>query len=111
MHTASPIKLRNGNWGARVTGTVNVGDEITITTRAGRNWQTLVERIVWSGTSRDGTPAAIVATVSAQRSAYGSGTCDECGTRRAVTTAVDLSGLRGRVCARCKRDEGMLSFG
>jgi hypothetical protein len=36
--------------------------------------------------------------------------CDECGERWAVTTAVDLSGITGDVCARCKQDEGSLSF-
>lgn len=37
------------------------------------------------------------------------GMCDECGERRAVTTATDLSGISGRVCGICARD-GSLSF-
>jgi ribosomal protein S14 len=36
--------------------------------------------------------------------------CDECGERHAVVDAIDLSGIPGRVCLRCKRDEGTLSF-
>jgi len=36
--------------------------------------------------------------------------CDECGTRQATVDAVDLSGIPGRVCSRCKCDEGTLSF-
>ena len=37
------------------------------------------------------------------------GMCDECGERRAVTTATDLSGISGRVCGICARS-GALSF-
>jgi hypothetical protein len=35
--------------------------------------------------------------------------CDECGERRAVTTARDLSGITGSVCGVCARS-GALSF-
>jgi|GEM_PF-3236422 len=35
--------------------------------------------------------------------------CDECGERRAVTTATDMSGLTGDVCGICARS-GALSF-
>jgi len=38
------------------------------------------------------------------------GMCDECGERRATTAARDLSGIVGRVCGACKRNEGTLSF-
>lgn len=34
--TASPAKLRSGEWGARVQGSVAVGDTITITTTCQR---------------------------------------------------------------------------
>lgn len=47
--TATPAKLRNGTWGARVRGTVTVGALLTIQTQAGKTWQATVESIVWSG--------------------------------------------------------------
>lgn len=60
--TASPTKLRSGEWGARVNGTVREGDIVTITTRAGKTWDAEVVKVVWSG---DGV--AICATASLSR--------------------------------------------
>jgi len=58
--TASPTKLRTGDWGAKVqSDAVQEGDEITITTRAGKSWRARVGKVVWRG---DGV--AIVATES-----------------------------------------------
>ena len=48
MTHATPAKLRDGSWGARVQGTVKQGDVITITTRAGKTWDATVSRVVWS---------------------------------------------------------------
>ncbi len=60
---ASPAKLRNGSWGARVkSATVAVGDTVTITTRSGKSWDATVEHVVWSG---DGV--SICATQSLDR--------------------------------------------
>ena len=47
--TATPAKLRDGSWGARVTGAVAPGDVVTITTRAGKTWQARIMRVVWTG--------------------------------------------------------------
>ena len=61
--TATPTKLRSGNWGARLkTSKVRAGDTVTITTRAGKTWQAKVTKVVWSGNG-----AAIVATESLDR--------------------------------------------
>lgn len=49
MTQASPIKLRNGNWGAKARGAVREGDEIRITTKAGKTWTAIVAKVVWSG--------------------------------------------------------------
>jgi len=49
MPTATPAKLRNGNWGARVKGAVKAGDAVTITTRAGKSWTATVTRVLWTG--------------------------------------------------------------
>ena len=46
---ATPIKLKDGSWGARVQGTVNAGDNITVRTKAGKEWVATVGRIVWKG--------------------------------------------------------------
>ncbi len=62
MTTATPTKLRSGDWGAKIHGTVAIGDEITITTRAGKSWQARVSRVVWT----DGS-VAICATTSPDR--------------------------------------------
>lgn len=50
IRTASPTKLRNGNWGARVQSTnVAAGDTVTITTRNGKSWEATVIRVLWTG--------------------------------------------------------------
>mgnify|MGYP006899558405 FL=1 len=57
--TATPAKLRNGSWGARVQGQVRNGDTVTITTRAGKSWTATVSQVVWTGEG-----VSIVATES-----------------------------------------------
>lgn len=57
--SATPAKLRDGSWGARVQGRASVGDRITITTRSGKSWDATVSRVLWTG---DG--ASIVATAT-----------------------------------------------
>lgn len=50
MITATPAKLKDGSWGARVTDPiVNVGDSIEIKTRSGKSWIADVTEIVWHG--------------------------------------------------------------
>lgn len=60
--TATPTKLRNGSWGARVEGKPSIGETITIRAKSGKSWQARVSAIVWT----DGT-ASIVATASTDR--------------------------------------------
>lgn len=48
-YSATPAKLNDGSWGARVAASVNVGDALTVTTKAGKSWSATVSRIVWSG--------------------------------------------------------------
>lgn len=48
--TATPLKLKNGDWGARVNSdSVQVGDIVRITTRAGKSWEAEVLKVIWSG--------------------------------------------------------------
>jgi len=56
---ATPKKLKDGTWGARVQGAVEPGDTITITTRAGKSWDAIVDRVLWSDEQ-----AMLVSTVS-----------------------------------------------
>jgi hypothetical protein len=49
MAEATPAKLKNGTWGARVSGLVQEGDLITVRTRAGKTWDARVERVIWQG--------------------------------------------------------------
>jgi len=46
---ATPAKLRNGSWGARVVGSASVGDTVRVRTRAGAVWTATVTGVVWSG--------------------------------------------------------------
>lgn len=46
---ATPAKLRDGSWGARVRGRVSSGEIVTITTKAGKSWKARVTRVLWSG--------------------------------------------------------------
>jgi hypothetical protein len=61
--TATPIKLRNGTWGAKVLGAVEVGAQLDVQTKSGKTWTATVERVVWSGSG-----VTIVATRSRSRS-------------------------------------------
>ena len=49
MKAATPAKLRNGDWGARVTGPAEAGDSIRVTTKGGKSWTCIVHKVVWSG--------------------------------------------------------------
>ena len=62
--TATPAKLRDGSWGARVRGTVAAGDVVTITTSAGKTWQATVQRVIWRGAG-----VSICATAGLDRAA------------------------------------------
>ena len=80
--SASPAKLRTGDWGARVPYPVSPGDTITITAKSGKSWQATVDRVVWQGEG-----VWLVSTISRETgSARGSGrrgkwTVCACGSR------------------------------
>jgi hypothetical protein len=77
---ATPLKLRNGDWGAKAqSADVSAGDTLTITTRSGKSWQARVDRVVWTGDD-----VAICATSSLDRvPRYSRDEC--CGYRCPVT--------------------------
>ncbi len=82
--TAAPSKLRNGSWGAKVNGSVEEGDTVTITTRSGKSWDAIVERVVWegNGVSIFSTRSLDRPVQSTSRPTYGA---DSCGYPCAVT--------------------------
>jgi len=59
IKAASPTKLRDGSWGAKVQGSVSVGETIKITTKAGKSWTASVAQVVWTGSG-----VSLVATAS-----------------------------------------------
>lgn len=76
MTTATPTKLRNGDWGAKVQGSVQQGDEIRIQTKAGKEWTATVSRVLWSGDN-----VSIVATANRPHRHHGGNhecTCGAC---------------------------------
>ena len=46
---ATPAKLKNGTWGARVKTEIRMGDMLTITTKSGKSWDATVGCVVWHG--------------------------------------------------------------
>ena len=48
LPTASPIRLRDGSWGARLSGLVAPNQKITIQTAGGKTWQATVWQVLWT---------------------------------------------------------------
>lgn len=70
--TASPAKLRNGSWGARVPGTARKGQALQIQARSGKSWDAVVDRVLWTGADRQtGAPISLCATRSLDRPSSG----------------------------------------
>lgn len=57
MLTASPRKMKDGAWGARVNGEAKVGDYISIVAKSGRQWVAEVTEVFWVGESKYGDTA------------------------------------------------------
>ena len=87
---ASPSKLKDGTWGARipldgiysrrVASDRLKGQDVTIQTRSGKSWTATVAAVLWVGEGRDSAGVALVKTESdggpprtAGRSASGGG--------------------------------------
>ena len=62
--TATPAKLRDGSWGARVLApsAPETGARIKVQARSGKTWAALVAHVLWSGEDRDGRPVHLCAT-------------------------------------------------
>jgi hypothetical protein len=58
--TGHPAKLKSGDWGAHVNGQeVKPGDTVHIETKGGKEWNDVIERVVWKGTDSNGNPCAL----------------------------------------------------
>lgn len=67
--TATPTKLRSGDWGARIpSASVREGDSITITARSGKTWSARVTKVVWQG---NGVTIAATSSTSGDRDGLG----------------------------------------
>ena len=93
--TASPAKLANGTWGARVAGVAKPGDAITITTAAGKSWTASVVKVVWTGGN-----VTIVATASTTAASAPLG---KSFTRTGSRTGTGSRTIRRSSCADCRR--------
>lgn len=84
--TATPAKLKNGSWGARLElaggTTPEAGDTITVEAKSGKSWTATVDRVLWTGSS-NGRRVYLLAVQGhdaprPQRRSYGRSKCDTC---------------------------------
>jgi hypothetical protein len=75
MKNATPTKLRNGDWGARVEGVAAEGDQIKVTAKSGKSWTAIVAHVFWSG---DGASVVAVRSSRTPRERTRRGTNGEC---------------------------------
>jgi len=62
--TGRPAKLHGGAWGAHLTSAdVKPGDSAVLTTKAGKTWDVVVDRVMWTGLDSEGHPCALVSLV------------------------------------------------
>lgn len=57
--TGHPAKLKSGEWGAHIDGhDAKHGDIVRIRSKSGKVWESVVDRVVWTG-EMDGKPCAL----------------------------------------------------
>lgn len=88
---ATPAKLRDGSWGARVTGTPAPGATVRITAKSGKSWTATVRRIIWT----DGS-VSLCSTGS-------TGSADSAGNsiRSGASYRAGVTAPHGRTCPNC----------
>lgn len=102
--SASPAKLRDGSWGARIESSdVSVGTEVVITTRAGKSWDAWVADIIWT---KDGITLARTRSSKAaperSKSTSSGGRCRDC--RGPIRNSAHHRAMGG-LCGSCAFDE------
>jgi hypothetical protein len=76
---ATPMLLRSGAWGVRVQGIVKPGAVVTVTTKGGKSWSAMIERVLWSGDGMSicATRRQTAKACTSQRDSA-DGRCDDC---------------------------------
>lgn len=102
---ATPIKLRDGSWGAKVQGdNVLPGTPIRVTAKSGKWWNAVVYKVVWVG---DGVAICATVTPEEWQGMYsimrlaGERHCPECGKDdcpKAVHAFHDCTGIIQYLC-------------
>lgn len=96
--TATPAKLRDGSWGARIAGKAPaVGTVVQIKTSSGKTWDAAVTAVVWQGPD-----AALVSTRSMDARPAGRRNDDVSLAERGL---IRVNGPRGSYVRRMTRDE------
>ncbi|MBN8737414.1 MAG: hypothetical protein J0H27_14265 [Xanthomonadales bacterium] len=73
-YAGHPAKLKEGGWGAHVNSDkVQHGDSVSLTTKAGKTWNAVVDRVVWTGTDSDGNACALCTLVGKDKPATAGG--------------------------------------
>lgn len=68
--TGHPAKLKEGGWGAHVNSDrVKPGDAVHLTSKVGKEWDSVVEKVVWKGVDSDGQPCALCTLVGKDKPA------------------------------------------
>lgn len=101
---ATPTKLRNGDWGARVASSnVREGDIVRITTRGGKSWEAEVMKVIWRGEG-----VSICATSSIATSSIASSTGHRAPRRSATRTGCPCGSVieysKPTDCWHCRHD-------
>lgn len=108
---ATPAKLNDGSWGAKVKSSdVAIGDSVTITTRGGKSWEAIVDAVFYrqddgclcrTRKSTGAKAGTSLRKASAPRARTG-GRCRSC--RGAIRDAAHHRAMGG-LCGGCAFDE------
>ena len=78
---ATYMKLKNGDWGIRVEGPVQIGQQVTVTTKAGMTKTETVAAVLWSSGGVSLCSIQAKPQASGPRYQRGPRTCKTCGCR------------------------------
>lgn len=59
--SASYTKLKDGSWGIRVPRQVEAGEQVTVTTKAGKQKTEVVTSVLWTGSDNAGNTISLCA--------------------------------------------------
>jgi len=91
----SYTKLKDGNWGVRISGIAQAGNIVSVRTKAGDTKQEMIDKVLWTGPDRSGDTVSLC-TVSQRSRDSGGG--KECVTGGNCSSFGDGRGCGGRDC-------------